>query len=370
MAELEHVPAGEGAQIENIIRRTLEQLEKRYPGGRSPLRGQHAKGHACVAAAFKVRDDLPKELQIGVFAVPGRAYQAWIRFSNATATPGADSPVKDGMVTHGSRGMAIKLLGVTGTPLTPADHALTQDFLLVNHPAFPFANVDDYHLLTEVLAKTDDKPDGFFAARIGKTPNLADPATQRALKTLDMVKRIQSLSADAMPAAYQAPPASPVDNRYFGGAPFLFGDGAAMKISARPLSIVPGEVPDLLHDDYLRRALHQRLTAPGAQDVVFSIELQVQTAAELHGRIDTEIEDACTEWDEGPHPFVRVGTLTIPPQEFDTDERRAHCEGLSFSPWNGIAEHRPLGGINRLRRAVYEASSRYRHQAMPPQAPV
>ena len=29
---------------------------------------------------------------------------------------------------------------------------------------------------------------------------------------------------------------------------------------------------------------------------------------------------------------------------------------MAFSPWNGLAEHGPMGGINRLRKAVYLAS--------------
>ncbi|MEK1942330.1 MAG: hypothetical protein AAAB16_18325, partial [Pseudomonas sp.] len=34
----------------------------------------------------------------------------------------------------------------------------------------------------------------------------------------------------------------------------------------------------------------------------------------------------------------------------------------SFNPWHALPEHRPLGGINRLRKAVYEAVSAYRHE--------
>jgi hypothetical protein len=26
---------------------------------------------------------------------------------------------------------------------------------------------------------------------------------------------------------------------------------------------------------------------------------------------------------------------------------------LAFNPWHALAEHRPMGGINRLRKAVY-----------------
>jgi hypothetical protein len=32
------------------------------------------------------------------------------------------------------------------------------------------------------------------------------------------------------------------------------------------------------------------------------------------------------------------------------------CETMPFSPWNALAEHRPMGGIKRLRQAVYLAS--------------
>ena len=35
---------------------------------------------------------------------------------------------------------------------------------------------------------------------------------------------------------------------------------------------------------------------------------------------------------------------------------------LSFTPWHTLAEHRPLGGINRIRRSAYRASSAVRHQ--------
>ena len=58
---------------------------------------------------------------------------------------------------------------------------------------------------------------------------------------------------------------------------------------------------------------------------------------------------------------MTVATITIPPQDIDSAERRALCEDLIFSPWHGLVEHRPLGGINRLRREVYLASARLRH---------
>ena len=56
-----------------------------------------------------------------------------------------------------------------------------------------------------------------------------------------------------------------------------------------------------------------------------------------------------------------VASITIPAQSFDSPEQDAFCENLSFTPWHCIDAHRPLGGINRVRRVVYEAISRLRH---------
>src|SRR5262245_60145320 len=123
--DLERVPPCEGAQIEHIVQLTLQQLQRRYPGEAPVLRGVHPKDHGCVQAKFTVRPDLEESLRIGVFAEPGRQYEAWIRFSNAAALVDRDSKLLDGPTPgqktplHGSRGMAIKLLGVSGTSLVP-----------------------------------------------------------------------------------------------------------------------------------------------------------------------------------------------------------------------------------------------------------
>ncbi len=40
----------------------------------------------------------------------------------------------------------------------------------------------------------------------------------------------------------------------------------------------------------------------------------------------------------------------------------AFVENLSWNPWNALPEHRPLGGINRARKLVYDDSSALRHK--------
>ena len=182
LGSVESIPLAELAQIKKIVEFTMQQLKNRYSGAKQVLRGVHAKDHGCVKAEFQILDDLPKQFQIGVFAEPGRKYDAWVRFSNAATLVLPDDPVDSmGKPTPGSRGMAIKLLGVEGTPLVAPDGALTQDFLMVNHPVFAFANVDDYEVLSEVLADPANKEDAtkFFGIQFGK----GGAAAERAKKS-------------------------------------------------------------------------------------------------------------------------------------------------------------------------------------------
>jgi hypothetical protein len=360
---LEEIPAAEPSQIQNVVSLTMQQLKNRYPGNKPVLRGVHAKDHGCVTATFEIAGDLPEKYRVGVFSQPGQVYDAWVRFSNAATLVLPDDPVdpKTGKPAPGSRGMAIKLLGVEGTPLVAPHGSLTQDFLLVNHPVFAFANVEDYEVLSRVLADPANREDAskFFGLQFAK----GGAAAERAKKSLEIIGRIRA--ADVASGAFQSQPGSPVDCRYFSGAPFAFGDGAVMKFSATPVS--PEATPANPTDpSYLRNALMKRLEVrDGNQAVVFKFQVQCRPAGGLN--VAEDIENACNEWTEERFPFTTVATLTIPPQDFDLPERRAVCETLFFSPWHGIAEHRPLGGINRMRRAVYEASSGFRHQPKEPE---
>jgi hypothetical protein len=359
---LENVPANEPDQIKNIVQLTIKQLRNRYPGDKQIIRAVHAKDHGCVKAVFQVVPELEEKYRVGVFSEPGRRFDAWVRFSNASTLVLPDDPKdKMGKTSPGSRGMAIKLLGVTGTPLVPPHGALTQDFLLVNHPVFAFANVEDYEVLSSVLAdKTNNEdPTKFFLIQGAK----GGAAAERAQKTLQIVGRIRAPTVAA--GAFQPQPASPVDCRYFSGAPFQFGDGVVMKYSATPIDAPPQSVPNVADPNYLRNALIERLAVrEGNKPVVFKFQVQRRGASGLN--VSEDIENVCNEWPESKFEFVTVAILTIPPQDFDSPERRAACENLFFTPWHGIIEHLPVGGINRMRRAVYDASSNLRHQPKEP----
>ena len=370
---LESPPAGEEAQIGKTTEVMGQLLNRRYQGKPRFLRGVHPKDHGCVEATFTVAADLPEAYQVGVFRKPGEVYRSAIRFSNASAlvTPdclpamGPDGkPVMgpDGkpVRTHGSRGMAIKLYDVFGSRLVPGDHERTQDFLMINQPFFAFANVEDYLALNEIILKNNEIPNEFFLRMRSPDPKVAG----RARTSFGIIQAIQTGSAQA---PFQAPPLSPFDNSYFGAAPFLFGEGRAMRFAAKPVNPMTGPVGAAVNEEnYLRDALRRRMAEAGGNDICFDFQIQVRDTSQLTN-LENDIEDACKAW---PDPWVTVARIAIPSSQDPTSpERQEFCETLFYTPWHGLDEHRPLGGINRLRKDVYEKSAEMRGCPASPELP-
>jgi cytochrome c1 len=348
--QVEQIPDGEAAQITNIVDLTVQQMLARYPKDERTLRGVHPKDHGCVTAKFEVLPTLAAKHTVGVLK-PGAKYNAFIRFSNAEVRVGPDSTRDEaGKPVHGSRGMAIKLLGVEGESLLPLHGALTQDFVMVNQPAFAFANVEDYKLLSQVLLDNNDQAAKFFAERLSPSSTSTPEQKERAQRTRQIVGRIRADSVSE--GAFFEPPASPVDNPYFSASPFLFGEGKVMKFRVSPVARSMDK-PNVDDPNYLRTALIERLKT---EAVVFDFAIQVRDADKLN--LATDIENASTEWND---EYVSVARITIPRQNFDSPEHRVKCEKLFFTPWHGIAEHLPLGGVNRLRKAVYLESGKHRN---------
>ena len=126
--------------LDPVIETLVGELEHDYAPPHIK-RQAHPKMHGCVQATFAVRDDVPPELQQGIFATKGVTYRAWVRFSNAF---GIEHDLK-----FENRGMAIKVLDVEGERLLPHIEPFsfehdTQDFVLSTHDAFPLPNVKQH----------------------------------------------------------------------------------------------------------------------------------------------------------------------------------------------------------------------------------
>lgn len=366
--DLEVIPPEEARQVEETTALMGKLVDRRYSGQARFLRGVHPKDHGCVAATFTIAEDIPTEYRVGVFETPGASFQAAIRFSNAAPlvdhdAPEEPSPPEGKLIrTQGSRGMAIKLYDVPGDRLIPGDGERTQDFLMINQPVFAFANVEDYLALNQIIVDDDRAAPKFFA-RIGLSPE----AKQRTLVSQGIIARIKGF----LQPGFQDPPLSPLDNTYFSAAPFLLGERQAMKFACKPVNPMSGEFGDSIREpDYLRAAMQKRLAEAAAvgKVVCFDFQLQVRDAASLSTKLETDIENACTEWKDVP--FLTVARIEIPPQDITSPERQEFCETLFYTPWHGLLDHRPIGGINRLRRTVYDISADRRGCPVSPLLPL
>ena len=304
---------------QQLIELLKKKMEKDYEN-KVMKRGAHPKHHGCVKAEFMVEPNLPEKYRIGVFKNE-QTYESWIRFSNGAGVVQSD-------MKNDIRGVAIKLLNVDGEKILEDElHEKTQDFLFLSNPILPIGNVADFHKLVD-CAMNHSFLWFFFNPFNSHLRELK--LFWQAAKTHD----------------------NPLNIRYWSTTPYLFGT-KAVKYSMIPTSQNLTQISLDSKDNLLREIMQYQLKE---KEATFDFMVQFQT--------DTKkmpIEDARVEWSESKSPFIKVATIKIPPQAFDSDCQMEFCENLSFSPWHSLPEHRPLGNINRARKAIYRELSKYRH---------
>ena len=308
----------EEAHTKRIVELIQSTLARRYAKG-TTRRDAHPKAHGAVRAIFRVEKNLAQPFAQGAF-VPGREYKAWVRFSNGNGNP------KRPDIAGDARGMAVKLCGVPGDKLHPSERA-TQDFICISHPVFFVDNPARYVKIIE--------------------RGTSESALARALLPLALGWKGARIASTIQKKVI----ASPLECRYWSSVPYRLGTGSAVKYSLQP-HLDGSSIPANPSHDYLREAMVRTLSE---RDAAFDFLVQLRPP-------NGTIEDTQTEWLERDSSFVRVATLTIPKQTFATAAQDAFAENLSLSPWHALAEHRPLGVVNRVRRTVYDAISTFRHE--------
>lgn len=303
---------------------------------REALRAVHAKSHGLIKARFVVRDGLEPAYAQGLFAKPA-SYDAVLRFS---AAPGDLLP--DSVSTH--HGIGIKVRGVAGDVLPDAEPNI-QDFLMANGKAFNAPNAKSFLRNLKLLAATTDKGEGLKVAL-----STALRAVETGLESVGLESaKLTSLGGH---------PAYPVlSETFFSQTPFRYGDYIA-KFGLFPATPAQKALQGTLLDlksafDTQRQAVRTYLaTTPAAW------EFRVQLCTNLKAM---PIEQPDAAWPEDESPYVTVARIEAEPQEAYSDDMVAAIDkGSSFSPWQGLEAHRPLGAINRIRKATYDASAAFR----------
>jgi hypothetical protein len=271
-------------------------------------------------ARLEIRADLPDLLRVGYF-VSGQAYDGCIvRLSNASGSIQPDAK-KD------MRGIAVRVK-VSDTEC--------HDLLLTNGPVSHARNGTEFVAFAEALAGNRL----LLPCRL--LFNLGPFTSLRMLRNVMHYARanIDSLAAET----------------YWSRGALRWGPLTCGRLKLAPVKYAAlPDPPSKSNPDYLRIDLARRLQAG---DIVFDLFFQPFVNEDM-----TPIENAAQIWEESVSAPIPIARLVIPRQPIDSIEGQfteEQVDQLAFNPWNTTEEFRPLGHINRARKAVYIASSAQR----------
>ena len=310
---------------------------KTYQDSGHAIRSVHAKSHGLLTGSLTVLDNLPAELAQGLFA-KSATYPVVLRLSTV---PG---DILDDKVST-PRGLSMKVIGVDGARLDGSEGDVTQDFVLVNGPVFSAANAKKFLGNLKMLAKTTDKAP--------KAKEVLSAVLQGVEKVVEAVGG-ESVTLKSLGGH---PETNPLGETYYSQSPFLYGPYMA-KFAVFPVTdsllALKDEKVDLKdRPDGLRDAMLDYFARNGGD-----WELRVQFCRDIEKQ---PIDDTSVEWKEEDTPYIPVARIHVDAQTAWSEARtRAVDDGMAFSVWHGLAAHRPIGSVNRIRKAVYESSKRFR----------
>lgn len=305
-------------QTEIILTKTKDMLIERAKKDTLTRRDAHPKAHGCVKAQFQVNpESLPANLRVGVFAQKAK-YDSWIRFSNGTPGAADKSDLEKDV-----RGMALKLMNISGTPTG------SQDFVMITAEEFFSKDGDDYLALHK----------GITGGKLAMAAyGISHPfSVSRLLK-----------------ARVQLP--SPLDSNYHSSVPYKLGS-KSMRFHVKPCADSQNTIPDdSASPSYLKDRLAKTLNE---KDGCFNFYVQPNMDPKRQ-----EVEDPRLAWDHEKSPLIKVATVSIPRQQgIHSAAQTNFCENLNFNPWHSKLETRPLGQINRMRSIIYQEISKFRHDS-------
>ncbi len=321
----ETIAPDEEESLTSIIDQMADQMRGRFKPG-SYERGGNTKTHGVVRATVTIRDDIPEQYRKGIFA-SSRSYSAYVRY----AGPGPDVP--SDIQDVGFMSMAVKLMDVPGKKLMDEEKH-TQDFITTS------------------------------GGQTFVTPNTRENSKLQYWSLADMTlyyflnPKDSHLLDMAQQSLWNETQYNPLGQRYWSCTPYLLGEGQAMMFSFIPKTEVYKKIPGLpfgsVPFNYLRDNL---ITTLKEKDVEFDMVVQLQTDPHL-----MPIEDSSVAWPEKLSPFVPVATVHIPKQNYDHDAAADFAKRLKMNPWHCIADHRPLGNLNRARFRLYRELSDFRQK--------
>ena len=181
----------------------------------------------------------------------------------------------------------------------------------------------------------------------------AEPAMAIKLVDVEGPRLSEANGADTQDfvLSAEAPDGHPL-RQIYNSQPMLYGLYMA-RLSVVPVSAGLIGLQDAKHDiQAWRRLLLDHFARQGAE-----WEVRAQLCTDLKA---TPI-DGSRAWPEYASQSHPVARLMVEPQVAWSEERSTVIDdGMAFSPWTGLAAHRPLGDAMQTRRARDEAARRVR----------
>jgi hypothetical protein len=335
---VEQPPEDEAASIQGLIDVNRYINQKTFAASGHAIRSVHAKSHGFLQGNLEVKSGLPSELAQGLFASSGR-YPVVMRFSTI---PG---DILDDSVSV-PRGLAIKIIGVKGARLEGSEGEVTQDFLLINGPAFGAPTPKKFLSVLRLLARTTNS-----AEWLKKILSAVMRQVQKVIVT------ITGRPSGTVATLGGHPESHILGETFYSQAPLRFGAYIA-KISVAPVSAGLVEL--------VQAPLNVNGVPNGLREAVVEFFRENGGVWEVRAQLCTDpekmpIENAAVVWPEELSPYRTVAQITVEPQLAWSETRASAVDdGMSFTPWHGLAAHRPLGGIMRARKAAYEMGRMFR----------
>lgn len=319
----EQVAPGEQERFAGFARQFAE-IQARKSARWGTGRTLHRKQLVAAQGTLEVLDGLPEFARQGLFARP-HDFEVWVRLSNGGADRAPDRKPD-------VRGFSMRVFGVHGASALGNGAARSQDFTLINHESFAFQNGSDFAEFVVAAMQGGGNLLRYVVKRYGviggpvKLANLARVAA----------RRFDGFATETFHSA----------------VPMANGPYAVR------VRLVPGANNGGAHagasEDWARDFAQRLAKHP----LHWDLQLQYYASAE-----STPIEDASVSW---PTPYTTVARLMLPRQDLQSAAAQALAEQVEatvIDPWQALAEHRPLGEVQRVRKVVYFHSQKGRGAA-------
>ena len=303
--------------------RQFAEIQARKSARWGPGRTLHRKQITAAHGILEVLDGLPGFARHGLFAHP-HDYDVWVRLSNGGMDQGPDN-------APDIRGFSIRVFGVQGDSALGGP-AKSQDFTLINQEAFAFSGSGEF---VDFVAAASHGNGSLFKYIFKRYGLLGAP---RQLSKMIKVagKPFGGFATEPL----------------FSALPMANGP-YAVRVRLQPAVSNGTAALEAVGDwalDFSNRLARQPLH--------WDLQLQFYANEQL-----TPIEDAAVNWET---PYSTVARLMLPQQQTSSPEGRElarQVEATVFDPWQALAEHRPLGDVQRARKVVYFESQKGRGAA-------